>query len=46
MNATCNPFSMATSAAMSATIVLPGADIALEQSVHGMRALQILDNFA
>ena len=46
MNATCRPFSIATSAASSATIVLPGADVALQQPVHRLRPLHVGDDLA
>ena len=46
MNATCRPFSIATSAAISATIVLPDADVALQQPVHRLRPLHVGDDLA
>ena len=44
MNATWKPFSIATSAAISATIVLPGADVSLQQPVHRLRPLHVVDD--
>ena len=46
MNATCRPFSIATSAASSATIGLAGADVALQQPVHRLGPLHVRDDFA
>ena len=44
MNATWKPFSIATTAAISATIVLPDADVALQQPVHRLRPLHVGDD--
>ena len=41
MKATCWPFSIASSAASTATIVLPGSDVALQQPVHRLGLLHV-----
>ena len=46
MNATCRPFSIATTAASSATIGLARADVALQQPVHRFGTLHVRDDFA
>ena len=45
MKATCSPFSIATSAARSATMVFPAPTSPCEQAVHRLRPLQVLDDF-
>jgi hypothetical protein len=44
MKATCKSFSIATSAASSATIVFP-THVALKEAVHGLGALHVIDDF-
>ena len=41
MKATCWPFSIASSAASTATIVLPASDVALQQAVHRLGLLHV-----
>ena len=46
MNATCRPFSIATSDAISATIVLPAPTSPCKQPVHRLRTLHVGDDLA
>jgi hypothetical protein len=45
MNATCRPFSIANQRREQRDDRLAGADIALQQPVHRLRTLHVVDDF-